>query len=84
MATGLPCIATLHGGIPEAITHLESGILVPESDLIGLENWLERLTVDEDLRNSLGKRAARTIQEKFSLTVQIAKLEEIYLGLRPR
>ncbi len=84
MATGLPCIATLHGGIPEAITHLESGILVPESDLTGLENWLERLTADEDLRNSLGKRAARTIQEKFNLTVQIANLEEIYLGLRPR
>lgn len=33
MATGLPCIATRHGGIPEAVTHLESGVLVPESDL---------------------------------------------------
>ena len=84
MATGLPCIATFHGGIPEAITHLESGILVPESDLIGLENWLVRLTEDEHLRNSLGKRAARTIQEKFNLTIQIANLEEIYLSLRPR
>ena len=42
MATGLPCLTTRHGGIPEAVTHLESGILVPESDLAGLEHWLDR------------------------------------------
>jgi colanic acid/amylovoran biosynthesis glycosyltransferase len=82
MATGLPCIATRHGGIPEAITHLESGILVPESDLAGLEHWLTRLAVDDHLRDSLGRRAAQTIKEKFELTTQIAKLEELYLSLR--
>jgi colanic acid/amylovoran biosynthesis glycosyltransferase len=82
MATGLPCIATRHGGIPEAITHLESGVLVPESDLAGLEHWLDRLAADDRLRDSLGKRAAQTIKEKFDLTTQIEKLEEIYLNLR--
>ena len=82
MATGLPCIATRHGGIPEAITHLESGVLVPESDLAGLEHWLTRLAADDHLRDSLGKCAAQTIKEKFELTTQIAKLEEIYRSLR--
>src|SRR6202162_3583706 len=83
MATGLPCIATFHGGIPEAVTHLESGILVPESDLAGIEHWLDRLTADDRLRESLGKHAAQTIKEKFDLTNQIEKLEEIYLSLKP-
>jgi colanic acid/amylovoran biosynthesis glycosyltransferase len=82
MATGLPCIATRHGGIPEAITHLESGILVPESDLASLADWLDRLAADDHLRDSLGRNAARTIEGKFALTTQIEKLEEIYLGLR--
>jgi colanic acid/amylovoran biosynthesis glycosyltransferase len=81
MATGLPCIATRHGGIPEAITHLQSGVLVPESDLAGLEHWLAHLAVDDHLRDSLGRRAAQTIKEKFELTAQIAKLEEIYRSL---
>jgi colanic acid/amylovoran biosynthesis glycosyltransferase len=81
MATGLPCIATRHGGIPEAVTHLDSGVLVPESDLAGVEHWLDRLAADDQLRDSLGKRAAQTIKEKFDLTTQIEKLEEIYLGL---
>jgi colanic acid/amylovoran biosynthesis glycosyltransferase len=82
MATGLPCLTTRHGGIPEAVTHLESGILVPESDLAGLEQWLERLATDDALRDSLGKRAAQTIKERFDLTIQIEKLEEIYFRLR--
>lgn len=82
MATGLPCIATRHGGIPEAITHLESGVLVPEADLAGLEHWLACLVVDDHLRDALGRRAAQTIKENFELTAQIAKLEEIYRSLR--
>src|SRR6201999_1321025 len=81
MATGLPCIATRHGGIPEAITHLESGILVAEADLAGTENWLERLTVDDQLREALGQRAAQIITEQFDLKTQVAKLEEIYFGI---
>jgi colanic acid/amylovoran biosynthesis glycosyltransferase len=82
MATGLPCLTTRHGGIPEAVTHLESGILVPESDFAGLEHWLDRLATDDALRDSLGKRAAQTIKERFDLAIQIEKLEEIYFRLR--
>jgi colanic acid/amylovoran biosynthesis glycosyltransferase len=82
MATGLPCLATRHGGIPEAITHSESGILVPESDLAGVEHWLGRLAADDHFRDSLGKRAAQVIKEKFDLRTQIRKLEKIYSDLR--
>jgi colanic acid/amylovoran biosynthesis glycosyltransferase len=82
MATGLPCLTTRHGGIPEAVNHLESGILVSESDLAGLEYWLDRLATDDALRDTLGKRAAQTIKERFDLTIQIEKLEEIYFRLR--
>jgi colanic acid/amylovoran biosynthesis glycosyltransferase len=80
MATGLPCITTRHGGIPEAVTHLESGILVRESDSEGVEDWLKRLAGDDALRDSLGAAAARTVAEKFDLVTQIEKLEAIYLN----
>jgi colanic acid/amylovoran biosynthesis glycosyltransferase len=81
MATGLPCIATMHGGIPEAITHLKSGILVGESEPQKMAKWLERLTSDDLFRESIGRQAAQTIKEKFDLTAQIAKLEDVYLSL---
>ena len=83
MATGLPCIATRHGGIPEAITHMKSGILVGESEPESIANWLLRLTSDDQFRGSIGRQAAHTVKEKFDLTVQIDKLEDIYLSLQP-
>jgi colanic acid/amylovoran biosynthesis glycosyltransferase len=82
MATGLPCIATRHGGIPEAITHMESGILVEESDPVAIAGWLQRLVSEAPLRCSIGKQGAQVIKEKFDLATQIDKLENIYLGLR--
>ncbi len=84
MATGLPCITTRHGGIPEAITHMDSGILVEESDSTGIAEWLRRLAVESNLRTAIGKRAALTIKERFDLAAQIDRLENIYLSLRKR
>jgi colanic acid/amylovoran biosynthesis glycosyltransferase len=81
MATGLPCITTVHGGIPEAVTHMESGILVKESDREGISQWLERLIGDDALRDSLGRGAAKAVAENFALAGQIAKLEDIYLDV---
>lgn len=36
MATGLPVVATRHGGIPELVKHRENGLLVEEYDAAGL------------------------------------------------
>jgi glycosyltransferase involved in cell wall biosynthesis len=84
MATGLPCIATRHGGIPEAVTDLKSGVLVEESDPVGIAAWLERLASDCLLRYLIGKQGAETIREKFDLRTQIDKLEKIYLSILKR
>ena len=46
MATGLPVVATLHGGIPEAVTHEQDGLLVPERDPAALHAALEQITAD--------------------------------------
>ena len=36
MSTGLAVLATRHGGIPEAVKHGRSGLLVEERDFVGL------------------------------------------------
>lgn len=78
MATGLPVVATRHGGIPEAVTHECDGLLAPERDPEALAAALTRLLSDPALLESLSRRAAETVREKFSLPSCVAKLEDCY------
>jgi colanic acid/amylovoran biosynthesis glycosyltransferase len=78
MATGLPVLATLHGGIPEAVTHDRTGLLVPERDVDALHRAMVQLTSDHDLCYLFGESAARAVREEFEQAKAIAKLEEIY------
>ena len=84
MATGLCSIATLHGGIPEAIEHLQNGVLVEERDFEGVYYWMNRLAEDWPLAAQLGQHAAKTVGREFDSETQIQKLESVYLELIER
>jgi colanic acid/amylovoran biosynthesis glycosyltransferase len=78
MATGLPVVATRHGGIPEAVEDGRNGFLVNEEDHVGLANALEQITRSPDLLRKMGLRARRTIVERFAQEAQIDQLESFY------
>jgi glycosyltransferase involved in cell wall biosynthesis len=78
MATGLPVLATRHGGIPEAVTHEQNGLLVAEKDIDGLFAAMLRLAAEESLRFSLGESASRLVREEFEHGKQVEKLEDYY------
>ncbi len=78
MATGLPVIATLHGGIPEAVRNGTTGLLVPERDREGLFDSMMKLTSDESFWRSMSHAASADMRENFESTAQIAKLEAAY------
>lgn len=76
MATGLPVIATLHGGIPEAVRNGVTGLLVPERDVDGLYESMVKLT--GGLWPAMSEAAAADVRDQFESTAQIAKLEAVY------
>jgi colanic acid/amylovoran biosynthesis glycosyltransferase len=78
MASGLPVVATRHAGIPAVIEHGVDGLLVPERDVAGLADELERLLGDWALRASLGEAAARRAERELDLHVRTVELERIY------
>lgn len=78
MATGLPVVATYHGGIPEAVDDGGDGLLVPERSPRELGEAIMRLLGDAELLARLSRRAAESVREKFGFDQQIAKLEAIY------
>jgi colanic acid/amylovoran biosynthesis glycosyltransferase len=78
MATGLPVVATTHGGIPEAVTHERTGLLVPERDPEALFQAMRQITSEPDLLYILGQSASRAVREEFEQGKQIEKLESYY------
>ena len=51
----LPVIAHAIGGVPEAVEHEKTGLLVAADDLPGLTAAFSRLIADESLRHQLGQ-----------------------------
>ncbi|MCB1224956.1 MAG: glycosyltransferase [Verrucomicrobiales bacterium] len=78
MATGLPIVATLHGGIPEAVTDGVSGLLVAEKSPADLASALLRVMADPALWQQLSQGAATEVRQQFEAERQVAHLEDLY------
>jgi glycosyltransferase involved in cell wall biosynthesis len=65
MACGLPVISTTVSGIPEAVRHEETGLLIPAEDAVALADSLVRLQQDRGLARRLSQAARRTVSERF-------------------
>jgi len=79
MATGLPVFATEHGGIPEAIEHGVSGVLVPERDEFALVETLLNAVQEPDLLSRIARAGTEAVKHNFDLANQAQRLEDIYL-----
>lgn len=78
MATGMPVVATLHGGIPEAVENGRTGLLVPEKDVSALAAAMLELGQNIPRRLEMGRLASFSVGENFEQGVQIARLESYY------
>lgn len=79
MATGLPVVATLHGGIPEAVTDGQDGLLVEEKNHEQLAAAMLRLMSDPALLASASENAAASVRANFGSEAQVAAMEDVYL-----
>lgn len=77
-ASGVPVVATVHGGIPEAVRHGATGLLSPEGDIVALADNIRRVLNDEAFANQLAMAGRTRALEFFDVERQTAKLEEIY------
>jgi colanic acid/amylovoran biosynthesis glycosyltransferase len=78
MATGLPVVATRHGGIPEAVDHGSTGFLMAEEDHVALANAMQLIANSSVLLKEMGVRAHATVKERFEQETQIDHLESFY------
>jgi glycosyltransferase involved in cell wall biosynthesis len=78
MATGLPCVATRVGGIPEIISDGHNGLMVRVGDPLDLAYALCRLMSDDTLSAQLGAAAARDVAARYSFERMTTAFEALY------
>ena len=85
MSAGLPVVTTPVGGIPEAITDGEEGLLVPTGNAEALSDAIQRLLSDSELREAMGSRGQAKFDTCFNANVVLPQLESMYrdLGVLP-
>jgi len=78
MGSGLPVVATFHGGIPELVADGVSGILVRERDTDATSSALIRLIDDAGLRRSMGLAGREFVSRLHDIERLNDRLLEIY------
>ena len=78
MASGLPCVGSAVGGIPETIEDNVTGLLVPPGQDEPLAAAVARLLDDAPLRTRMGHAARQRAQAKFTWRVLSGEVANVY------
>lgn len=78
MAAGLPIVAARSGGIPEMITHDESGLLTDPGEPAQVADAVERLLTDQQLSQRLANNSVARCSRDFGATDQIQAVLKVY------
>lgn len=77
LCSGLPVVATRHGGISETVVDRRTGFLVDEFDLKTMADRMLALGSDANLASAMGRMAREHAVRAFSLERSIARLMEV-------
>jgi glycosyltransferase involved in cell wall biosynthesis len=77
-ASGLPVVASRHAGIPEAVAHGRSGLLVAEGAAEPLAQALTELLGSPDLRRGFARGSRALASERFDYRRQMQRLQAHY------
>ena len=78
MASGVPCVSTAVGGIPEALTDGVNGLIVEPGDPTALAGGLRRLACDAELRGRLAGAARGEFERRFTARHMVRQTEALY------
>lgn len=84
MAAARPVVATDIGGAAEAVVHGETGYIVQPGDDAQMAAHLIELLTDPARARAMGERGLQVVREKFSCSVQLARVEALYDDLLRR
>jgi colanic acid/amylovoran biosynthesis glycosyltransferase len=78
MAIGVPVISTQVFGIPELVIHNKTGLILIPGDQAPLDDALEQLLTDAELRAQVGRGARQHVEGEFNLASNTATLAGLF------
>jgi glycosyltransferase involved in cell wall biosynthesis len=81
MLSGLPVIASAHGGPLEIIIEGKTGLFFPPGDEVALANAIIKLASDPVFRRKMGEEGFRRVSHEFLLDDFILQFERLYSDL---
>ena len=81
MAMGIPCIGADSGGIPEIITHGETGWLYATGNPSALADVLDGIYQAPGELEKIYQKAGRMVMERFTIEQQRREIESLYQRL---
>lgn len=78
LASGTPVVATVAGGLPQAITDHDNGLLVPERDAPALAAAVTRLLSSPEAARAIGARARARVMQTHTWTRTAERMVAAY------
>ena len=82
LASGTPVVATTAGGLPQAITDNDNGLLVPERDAPALAAAIARLLASPEAAHRIGARARARVTHAHTWTRTAERMVAAYARAR--
>jgi glycosyltransferase involved in cell wall biosynthesis len=81
MAMGVPMIAPVIGGLPEAIVHGSTGLLFPVGNVAELAECMRFVLENPEEGLRMGQLAEMKVAREFTLTQMVEKSEDVLSGV---
>lgn len=81
MAMGTPCISTNVTGIPEAVVHKSTGLLLQPGDVSGLADSMQELLDDFSLCQKVASNARRSIEARFDIERNTIEMRGVFQSI---
>jgi glycosyltransferase involved in cell wall biosynthesis len=78
MAAGKPVVATAVGGTPEALVHMETGLLVPPADPKALADAIRQILSDPERACRMGAAGRARVRREFSADSMAQRVMQVY------
>lgn len=81
MSSGIACISTNVGAVPDILVHGSNGVIIPVNDKKSIISALSDLIINKEKRTLIGENGRQTVLKNNSIDSAVTKINDIIKSL---